>query len=53
MKSLTVAQQQKLINMVSDLTFWLWSMNDYDSREIQRLRSEIDEYIDKITGSKN
>jgi len=51
MKRLTVTQQQKLINMVSDLTFWLWSMNDYDSREVEKLRSEIDDYIDKITES--
>lgn len=50
MKRLTVAQQQKLIDMVSDLTFWLWSMNDYDSREVEKLRSKIDEYIDKLTG---
>ena len=51
MKRLTVAQQPKLINMISDLIFWLWSMNDYDSREVEKLRSKIDDYIDKVTGS--
>ena len=53
MKRLTVTQQQKLINMVSELTLWLWNMNDYDSREVEKLRLKIDEYIDKITGSEN
>jgi len=50
MKSLTIDQQQKLISMVTDLTLWLWNMNDYDSREVEKLRLKVEDYIDKVTG---
>ena len=52
MKSLTVAQQQKLINMVSELTLWLWNMNDYDSREVEKYRDwETDRKSTRLNSS--